>query len=119
MSELTWFEKGLRRKWVTIPLYALYVLSELTWFEKGLRLSDSRRIRRISSEWIDLIWEGITTLAPDSHRYQYDFEWIDLIWEWITTRYVCLSNGVPVINEWIDLIWEGITTDSNGIEYPG
>ena len=84
-------------------------------------------------EWIDLIWEGITTLLSMLWGHNTSLlEWIDLIWEGITT-FFGLSQFLPVLRvnwpdlrrdydlfspndysivlqEWIDLIWEGITT---------
>ena len=94
------------------------LLSELTWFEKGLRLFPWYfRFLLQCSEWIDLIWEGITTLlSPHVSDRLYLPEWIDLIWEGITTNQ---HSGIAstLDSEWIDLIWEGITTMFFSISY--
>ena len=103
-SELTWFEKGLRQRPVW-PFWISRKASELTWFEKGLR----HWILLLSShqsflEWIDLIWEGITTSFPDAIGYILGIEWIDLIWEGITTPIMdCASVTITTGVNWPDL----------------
>ena len=62
----------------------------------------------VKLEWIDLIWEGITTRNSLSLTTCREPEWIDLIWEGITTT--CREPNYAANKEWIDLIWEGITT---------
>ena len=52
-------------------------MSELTWFEKGLRPNFYELgYPRSGSEWIDLIWEGITT-SSNSLSSDFKIAWVN------------------------------------------
>ena len=112
LSELTWFEKGLRRKFLQADIPLSPTPSELTLIWEGITTWWRNFLwPAFPLEWIDLIWEGITTRLV-SHMILFHAEWIDLIWEGITTSHLSNPNHFSNIQEWIDLIWEGITTAS-------
>ena len=90
LSELTWFEKGLRLFTKRLFIFPFEFLSELTWFEKGLRPSPTKTsISTLGAiEWIDLIWEGITTWASggDPQEGHPGVNWPDLRRDYDLTR---------------------------------
>ena len=93
-----------------LPKWSLAV-SELTWFEKGLRLRKLLPFVSSSLEWIDLIWEGITTridILPFFNPF-HRVNWPDLRRDY-DSRFLKYWAIFLFIPEWIDLIWEGITT---------
>ena len=134
-SELTWFEKGLR------PYYdMLHMIKQarVNWpdlrRDYDSRVTNKLLLRLFPQEWIDLIWEGITTRWLDC-VHQTDLSgvnWPDLRRDYDVCRKSCFSANTPGVNwpdlrrdydplyirmyepelfqEWIDLIWEGITT---------
>ncbi len=65
--------------------YATTGEKKLTWLQKGLRHGRSSPGRQLTAEEIDLITEGITTIARKSYPPPALWEEIDLITEGITT----------------------------------
>ena len=138
MTKLTWFMKGLRPLVDLSPIRPLFALgpnwpdlwrdydimappwinpdnnwTKLTWFMKGLRLEvpDCTSDVPVTADQIDLIYEGITTLAGHSVSSHRRSQGTKLTWFMKGLRLCGLCpSGQFHRPDQIDLIYEGITT---------